>query len=71
MPAAIDDDIKIQNFKDIRLLRENGKILTVFGSAPNRFLQEQGGLLVYDDGGVSLKTIKDVEAQARSFCILS
>lgn len=46
--SRIDDNINIQNFDDIRALDEKGKVLTVFGSATNRFLQKQGGLIVYD-----------------------
>jgi len=46
--ARTEDNIKIQSFDDIRALNENGKILTVLGSAASRFLQKQGDLLIYD-----------------------
>ncbi|OUS31145.1 hypothetical protein A9Q99_04845 [Gammaproteobacteria bacterium 45_16_T64] len=42
------DDIKVNSFDDIRRLKEDGKILTRFGTAANKFLEKQNGLLVSD-----------------------
>lgn len=48
MAARSDDTVQIQTFDDVRSLHENGKILSVFGSAASRFLKKQGGLIIND-----------------------
>jgi len=47
-----DDKVKINSLNDVRLLGEEGRLLTVYGTAASRFLHNQGGLLV-DDGAKS------------------
>jgi len=56
--ARIDDNINIHNLDDIRALHEDGKILTVHGSAASRFLKKQGGLLVGDGANSPLVLLK-------------
>ena len=53
MAVSIDDDVVIDSFEDIRLLGQNGIILTVFGTSTGKFLQKQGGLII-DDGAITI-----------------
>ena len=52
----------ISSFDDIRALADKGKILTVFGTAASRFLQQQGGLLVDDTARTPMIAVKKLLA---------
>jgi len=45
-----EDNVKVDSFADIRSLGKEGKIMTTFGTSTKRYLDKQGGLIIYNHG---------------------
>lgn len=60
--ARSDDHVDIESLDDIRRLGEQGRILTVFGSAAGRFLKNEGALYVNDSAPTPAHVIRTLLA---------
>jgi len=62
-----ENNINLNSFNDIRKLGRKGLILTVYGSAARKFLQEQGGLFVDSAAKNPLIALKKLIADRGTF----
>jgi len=53
-----EDMVEVNSFDDIRRLGKDGKVMTTFGTSTKRYLDKQGGLIIYDHGKTITANLK-------------
>jgi len=53
-----EDMVEVNSFDDIRKLGKDGKVMTTFGTSTKRYLDKQGGLIIYDHGKTITANLK-------------
>jgi len=53
-----EDMVEVNSFDDIRRLGKDGKVMTTFGTSTKRYLDKQGGLIIYDQGKTITANLK-------------